>query len=676
MKAHTNALVNETSPYLLQHAHNPVNWVAWSPEVFERAKQEDKLVLISIGYSACHWCHVMEHESFEDDAVAEIMNRDFICIKIDREEHPHVDSLYMSAVQLMNKQGGWPLNCFTLPDGRPIYGGTYYPKETWKEILHSLSDVYKTEKRKVLDYAEKITAVIKSHDLIEVKSVPDIFSSGILTEHVDAWAASFDNVHGGPKRAPKFPLPTNYQFLLYYGHMEKRPLVLQHVHLTLEKMAKGGIYDQLGGGFARYSVDELWKVPHFEKMLYDNAQLISLYCEAWRQSRNDLYKNVVNETIDFIHNELTSPEGIFYSALDADSEGVEGKYYTWTEKELREILDPEEYWLIEKVFNINKKGFWEHDQYIFLRDRDKPEIAAELDIPGEQFDRLYKTATHKLLREREKRIKPGLDDKSLLSWNAMMIKAYADASFTFSNEEYKKRAIRATEYLETNFIQLDGSLRHTYKKGLSKINGLLEDHAFLIEACIALYQCSFDEQWLQKARKLCEQTIAQFSDEENILFYFNSHNDEQLIARKKEITDNVIPATNSVMACNLFILGNYFYDQTWLNRSRSMLQLVWDAAKSYLPGYSNWAKLMLWITEPFHEVALTGPNAINWALSATHEKQAGFYPNALFAASETASELPMLSGKDKEDTTLAYVCHNKFCEKPFTTLEDLIQAIK
>lgn len=670
---YTNALINESSPYLLQHAHNPVNWRAWDPAVFEEAKSQNKLVIISIGYSACHWCHVMEHESFEDPAVAEIMNREFICIKIDREEHPHIDSLYMTAVQLMNKQGGWPLNCFTLPDGRPVYGGTYFPKAAWSDVLKQLAELYKREPKKVIEYGEKITEVIKDHDLIQLQSHPETFYSGILTEHVNNWAKTFDHVNGGPTRAPKFPLPTNYQFLLYYGHIEKRPLILDHVHLTLRKMAMGGIYDQLGGGFARYSVDELWKVPHFEKMLYDNAQLVSLYCDAFRQSGDVLYKKTVTQSLEFIDRELSDGSGAFYSALDADSEGIEGKYYVWTEEELKQLLNPEEYWIIENVYNINKKGFWEHDYYILLCDRSEEEVRKSLDIPQEQFERSLQTARHKMLRERVKRIRPGLDDKILLSWNAMMVKAYADASITFRDKAYLDRAKKAIQFIEQNFYTDNGGLWHTHKNGKSRIMGLLEDYAFLIEAYISLYQSTFEEQWLERSKSVLEYCIAHFSDEEDLLFYFNHDEDEKLIARKKELSDNVIPAGNSVMACNLFILGNYYYQQEWLDRSRQMLQVTWEAAKTYLPGYSNWAKLVLWLTEPFHEVSITGPDAHNWATNGIPQQ---FHPNSLFAVSNSDSTLPMLAGKHKEGTTLAYVCHNKFCEKPFSSFEELNSAIK
>lgn len=668
---HTNALANELSPYLLQHAHNPVNWLPWSPDVFERAKQEDKLVLISIGYSACHWCHVMEHESFEDEEVAEIMNQHFLCVKIDREEHPHIDSLYMTAVQLMNKQGGWPLNCFTLPDGRPIYGGTYFARNPWIDILKSLRDVYQNDRGKVLDYARRITEVIQQQDIIHTPEKPMVFHSGILDDLVASWKDTFDNEHGGPKRAPKFPLPTNYQFLLYFSFLRGEPEVHRHVHLTLDKMAKGGIYDQIGGGFARYSVDEIWKVPHFEKMLYDNAQLISLYSEAYRESLNPKYKDIIRDCCEFIRTELTHPNGQFYSALDADSDHAEGKYYVWKEEELNAVLNAEERNVIRAFYNVNKNGYWEYDQFILLRNKEAEDVATELDMDFDEFREVLNTAKHKLLIERGKRIKPGLDDKILLSWNSMMIRAYTEAARALQDKRYLNRAKMAITYIEQHFYREDGGLWHVHKEGQSRIMGLLEDYASLIDALLSMYQIEFEEKYLFKAYELCQYVINHFSDEDQVFFYFNHHEDEKLIARKKDLSDNVIPSSNSIMAVNLFILGNYFYKPEWIDRAGKMLQLVWEPAKAYLPGYSNWARLMLFVTEPFHEIALCGPEALNWS----SKIQLSFIPNSIVAASIKPSKVPMLMGKHLGEHSLAYVCHNQFCERPYETFEELHDSI-
>jgi len=388
---HTNSLIHETSPYLLQHAHNPVKWMPWGDEALEKAKKENKLILISVGYSACHWCHVMEHESFEDETVAKIMNDYFVCIKVDREERPDIDQVYMMAVQLMTGQGGWPLNCFALPDGRPIYGGTYFPKKNWINILLNLVDLQKEQPDKMEDYANQLTQGLKLAELIKVNTNETDFKKELIINCYNNWKERFDNVDGGPNKAPKFPLPNNYQFFLRLSTDPSPTLpegervdLLEHINLTLTKMAYGGIYDQIGGGFARYSVDHYWKVPHFEKMLYDNAQLVSLYCEAYAVTKNSLYKNVVYETLEFIERELTAPNGGFYSALDADSEGIEGKYYVWTKEELQNILK-DDFNLFADYYNINKLGLWEHDNYILLRNVDDHIIAEEHNISIEEL---------------------------------------------------------------------------------------------------------------------------------------------------------------------------------------------------------------------------------------------------------------------------------------------------
>jgi uncharacterized protein YyaL (SSP411 family) len=362
----TNALINETSPYLLQHAHNPVDWHAWGDDALQMAKNQNKLLLISIGYSACHWCHVMEHESFEDEAVAKVMNRLFVNIKVDREERPDIDQVYMTAVQLMTGRGGWPLNCIALPDGRPLYGGTYFPKAQWLKIIQDVAKLWDTDPEKALEYATELTRSVQQSDLIPALKKEATFNKGMLREIVEEWRPHMDNEEGGPNRSPKFPMPANYQFLLRQAHLSNDKKLMNHVHLTLRKMAWGGIYDQIGGGFARYSVDEIWKVPHFEKMLYDNAQLVSLYAEAFQASGNVLYKEVVEQTLAFIAREMTSAEGAFYSALDADSEGEEGKFYVWTEAELTELLGEEFAW-VKDYYNINAQGYWEHENFILLR---------------------------------------------------------------------------------------------------------------------------------------------------------------------------------------------------------------------------------------------------------------------------------------------------------------------
>ncbi|MCW3078150.1 MAG: thioredoxin, partial [Bacteroidetes bacterium] len=495
-----NALIHESSPYLLQHAYNPVKWVAFSKEAFETAKQENKLVLISIGYSACHWCHVMEHESFEDEGIAKLMNEHFVNIKVDREERSDVDMLYMQAVQLMTGQGGWPLNCFTLPDGRPIYGGTYFNKTQWANLLVNLSDLHKNDPDKVIEYAGNLTEGIKQSELITTrKTSTNGISKEVLISSVNKWKERFDDSFGGPDKSPKFPLPNNYLFLLRYALLEKDKYVLDHVHLTLLQMSHGGIYDQLRGGFSRYSVDVIWKVPHFEKMLYDNAQLISLYCEAYQHSQNKLYKEVVYQTLDFIEKEWYNEKGFFFSAYDADSEGVEGKYYVWTKEELQKSLR-ENFELFADFYQVNEVGYWEHDNFILMRNENVAEVALKFNLSTEELFQKIDTCRQKLLKVAEGRVKPGLDDKTLTAWNGMMCSAFSRAYLTFGEEKYKTIAINSLQFISTELTHDNGKLYRTYKNGKSKINGFLDDYAFVIEAQILAYIITQKEEYLLHAK--------------------------------------------------------------------------------------------------------------------------------------------------------------------------------
>ncbi|HLG02628.1 MAG TPA: thioredoxin domain-containing protein, partial [Bacteroidia bacterium] len=601
---HTNRLIHESSPYLLQHAHNPVDWFAWGNEALAKAKTENKLILISVGYSACHWCHVMEHESFEDEKVARIMNDLFVCIKVDREERPDIDQVYMTAVQLMTGHGGWPLNCFALPDARPLYGGTYFPNERWIEILLTLADLWKGEPEKCFQYANELTEGVKKADRLIADKVSEGINDKALGLSVEQWSARFDNTEGGPARAPKFPLPNNYFFLLRYAHLAKKENLLKHVRLTLDKMAMGGIYDQLGGGFTRYSTDMLWKVPHFEKMLYDNGQLVSLYSEAFRATKDPLYREIVFETLQFVARELTHESGAFFSALDADSEGEEGKYYVWSRESLEELLGDDFKWF-GAYYNINMTGAWEGN-YILLRREKDEEFAMKHGMTPEELKVKVARAKALLLPVRERRVRPGLDDKTLTSWNAIMLRGYVDAFETFGEDEFLLAALKNARFIVKNQLREDGGLWHSWKNGKSTINGFLEDYAFVIDAFLALYQVTFDEQWMQFAGKLSDYTLTHFDDAASGMFFFTSDQDAPLIARKTEIQDNVIPASNSVMARNLFYLGHFLGNTAYIERSARMLSLVQQDIIGYGGGYSNWMILQLHFEFPFREVAIVG----------------------------------------------------------------------
>jgi uncharacterized protein YyaL (SSP411 family) len=657
---HTNALINESSPYLLQHAHNPVDWMPWGDEAFEKAKEENKLVLISIGYSSCHWCHVMEHESFENETVAKMMNDYFVCIKVDREERPDVDQIYMTAVQLMTGSGGWPLNCFTLPDGRPVFGGTYYPQDQWTNILENLYTTYTQDTQKMLDYAENLTLGIKQSELIESPAPPSKFTIKKLDELADIWKSKFDTKEGGMNRAPKFPIPNNYDYLMQYGHHKNDKEILNQVDLTLTKMAHGGIYDQVGGGFSRYSTDVKWKAPHFEKMMYDNAQMVSLYSKAYQRTQNPLYKNVVFETLEWVKREMTTKEGAFYSALDADSEGEEGKFYVWSKAELKEILTEEEYLFLKDYYEINPQGLWE-GHYILLRDADK--------VYSEEIYAKIKPINLKLLSKRSERIRPGLDDKALTAWNAMMLKGYCDAYAIFKEDMFLQAALKNAKWLLKKQTKKDGSLYHTFKNGESKIDGFLDDYAFTISAYLALYEVTFDETWLTEAKKLTDYSITHFEDQKSGMFYFTSNSSGSLIARKMEINDNVIPASNSQIARVLFKLGTILNNKSYIDKSKQMLSNVYEDMHTYPSGYSNWSILALNLTNTFYEVAITGDD---WSTK-LNELNTYYIPNKLIMGG-TKSNLELLNGKFLSETTI-FVCQHGSCQMPTNEISKAVEQM-
>jgi len=667
---HTNALIDETSPYLLQHAHNPVNWHPWGEEAFAEAKKENKLVIVSIGYSACHWCHVMERESFEDSAVAAMMNENFISIKVDREERPDVDQVYMTAVQLMSGSGGWPLNVVTLPDGRPVWGGTYFPKDNWLRALQSVYDVYRDEPDKVKEYAQKLHEGIKQSELVHLNTKEPDFTIEKVQQLYQNWVPNFDTVEGGPNRSPKFPIPNNYQFLLRYGHLADNAEALEQVRLTLKKMAYGGIYDQIGGGFARYSTDAFWKVPHFEKMLYDNAQLVSLYSEAYQKFKDPLYQEVVEETLEWTAREMTGPKGEFYSALDADSEGEEGKFYIWTKEEIGQIAG-DEFELISDFYNVNKQGFWENGHYILLRDNSYAELAEKYSLSEDELKQKIENFKAKAFKVRSKRERPGLDDKSLTSWNAMMLNAYLDAYKVFGKKKYLEAALKNAGWLKENQLQKDGSLWHSYKKGESKIDGLIEDYAFSIQAFLKLFEVTFEEHYLEQAVQWMEYAKTHFEDTASGLFYYRNLQHEQLIAQSQEVYDNVIPAANSVMAHNLFILSHYLDKEDYHQQATTMLNHVTDKLYDYGENFSNWGQLLLNFTYPYYEVAINGKEADKRYT----EFQQHYLPNVVWIGSKKESSLALLENRFVEGTTLIYVCQDKVCQLPVEEVEKALTSV-
>ncbi len=669
MEKFINDLIQESSPYLLQHAHNPVNWVAWSDDVFDRAKKENKLVLISVGYSACHWCHVMEHESFESEEVAALMNKYFINVKVDREERPDVDQVYMTAVQLMTQKGGWPLNCFTLPDGRPVYGGTYFPKDQWTHILNSLNHTFENDLEKMHEYAANLHEGISASELVTKTEFTSNFNESHLKELVQRWSKNFDRYEGGNSRAPKFPLPSNIEFQLDYALNSKDETVKSHVELTLDKMAMGGIYDQIGGGFSRYSVDMLWKVPHFEKMLYDNGQLLTIYSKAYRIFKKPLYKRIVLQTIRWMEREMLSESGAFYAALDADSEGVEGKFYVWKKLELDAVLTSKDDWVYD-FYSVNQRGFWEEDNYILLRTTSDSEFCKKMSWSVEELRDRILDLNERLLQERSNRIRPGLDDKCLTSWNAMALKGLCDAYMVFQEDEIMLSLLKNAKWIANKQFKKDGSLWRSFKNGKSTVDGFLEDYAHVIAAFISTYQVTLDEHWLDLSKQLTDYTLDHFHDEVSQMFFFTPSS-TKLIARKMEINDNVIPASNSVMARNLFYLAKYYRDDRFSELSKQMLSNVYDGMEMYGSGYSNWGVLLNHMVYGHYEIVVTGPEARAKMKSLQQE----ILDDALFVGTISNSNLPIFNDKMSDEKTMIHVCADETCFLPTESITDAINAL-
>jgi len=666
---YTNSLIKETSPYLLQHAHNPVNWYPWGDEALSLAKKENKPLLISIGYSACHWCHVMEHESFEDEGVAELMNELFICVKVDREERPDIDQVYMDAVHLITGRGGWPLNCFALPDGRPFYGGTYFRTDDWVSLLKAINNAFVNEKEKVLNSAEQISEGIRINGLIEDRVETSLYEMSEMEGVVRDWKSGFDKIYGGESREPKFPMPVSLEFLLNYYFYSKDAEVLDHISLTLDKMAKGGIYDQVGGGFARYSVDKYWKVPHFEKMLYDNAQLLSLYSDAYRLTKKPLYKRVVEETIDFIERELSFVEGGFYSALDADSEGVEGKFYVWEKEEVDRVLG-EDSSIFSEYYQVADSANWEEGNILHI-EKSKPDLLRKYQLSEADFDILMKKSKRLLLKARTERVRPGLDDKFLTSWNALLIKGYADAYSAIGDDAYLKKATGIAKFILDKMTRSDVQLFRTYKYGKSRINAFLDDYSFTLEAFISLYQLSFDEVWLRQADKMMSYVIQNFFDEKSGMFFYTSAEDVKLVARKMEVMDNVIPSSNASMAESLYLLGSIIGNDEYTGMAGQMLANMKEQVLKYLPYHGKWAILMLKHIHSPYELVISGEKAKEFQ----KEFSRNFYPNVLIVGSEKESDLPLLKNRFSNKTTSFYLCKDKVCFLPTSSLKEVEEHI-
>ncbi len=660
-----NALIHETSPYLLQHARNPVNWHPWGEEAMRRAAAEGKLVIVSIGYAACHWCHVMEHESFEDPGVAEIMNRDFISVKVDREERPDVDHLFMTAVQLMGQQGGWPLNCVALPDGRPVWGGTYFPRNQWKDILQQLATLYRDHPEKTEEYAGRLAEGIRQQSLVSPEVSSNLPSREELTDAVGRWAGKWDRNNGGMAGSPKFPMPVNLDFLLHYGKMTGNREALEHVERTLVRMARGGIYDQAGGGFARYSVDPHWKVPHFEKMLYDNGQLTGLYSDAFLEFRNPLFRDVVGQTVAFAEREWVSEEGLFCSSLDADSEGEEGKYYTWTREELQTIIG-KDFQRFAEYYRLDSGGLWENGRYILLREEEPADFATKRGLDPSAFREKIQQWNHLLLEVRKQRVPPLLDDKLLTSWNALMISGLVKAHRALRDDRSLDLALGAARHLALRFRSGGRKLYRNYKGGKPAIPAFHIDYALFAEACIDLFEVTMDREWWQLARDLIDLTMEEFLDRESGMFRFSAGGEDFLVSNFTEDQDNVIPSSNSVMATNLFRLGHLLSDSTYLGLAGSMLERMSGSFEQYPHGFARWGRLLLHSLYPFYEVVVTGPNSPELLREMTGE----YLPHVLMAGSVSGEELPLFKNRVDREKNRIFVCRDNVCRLPVDNSED------
>ncbi len=660
-----NKLIHETSPYLLQHANNPVDWHPWNEEALSLAKKINRMLIVSIGYSACHWCHVMEHECFEDPEVASLMNDHYVSVKIDREERPDLDHVYMESAYLINGSGGWPLNVICLPDGRPVYAGTYFPKGKWMQVLGYLSDLQNSQPELLENQAENLLKEMK-----KPLNIPDIEDPGMPAQSDIKLIHSgithkIDFEKGGMYGAPKFPMPIVFEYLLNNYSIYGREESLQGVISSLDAMAAGGIYDQLGGGFSRYSTDADWKVPHFEKMLYDNAQLLSLYSNTYKVTNNEDYKIVIRETIDFVKRELRSPEGGFFSALDADSEGEEGRYYVWTKNEIL-AYGGDHAEAFCNFYRIEKDGNWEDGKNILYRtkenilpDLQNGDLASFLDIKN------------KLLTVRDRRERPGLDDKILTSWNAMMLIGLVDAYRALGDEQHLELALQNAHFLKTYVIREDYSLTRSFKDGVASIQGFLDDYAYLADAFIHLYQISFDESWLILADKLSAYAVEHFYDASANRFYYTSSKDPELIMRPSEMSDNVIPSSSSRMVEVLGLLGRYFDNNQYRALYEKLLKSMIPAIIKNPSFHAAWAIQLDRYMNPSHELIILGPEAMAFK----KQIERNYFPGLLISGGEKRGTLSHFGYKYIEGKTMVYICRDGSCRQPTESIDKAIQQI-
>lgn len=667
--AHTNSLINSTSPYLQQHAHNPVDWQEWSEEALTEAKEKDKPIIVSIGYSSCHWCHVMEKESFEDTAVANLMNKHFINIKVDREERPDVDQIYMDAVQAMGINGGWPLNVFLTPDQKPFYGGTYFPNQGWTNLLTNVAEAFENNREKINESADAFTQNLrlKESEKYTLTGTDFKLSEDQVHSSYQTLAAKFDRIDGGIKKSPKFPMPAVWKYVATYAHVTGNEDAIKHFEFTLSKIADGGIYDHVGGGFARYSTDEEWHVPHFEKMLYDNGQLLSLYADGYKLTGNAQFRSVIMETIDWLEREMRDPSGGYYSALDADSEGEEGKFYVWSYDEIKDLAGNHTD-LIASYYDVKKEGNWEGKNAIRVVG-DKSKLVKQFKLSESEFDQIILEFKQKALVKRDKRERPGLDNKMIAGWNGLLLSGLVESYQATNEPSILALAKENARFLKEKLVKGDQLNRFPDKD----LEGFLEDYAAVIQAFVKYYETTFDWEYLETAKRLLNRVNENFYDESEDLYFFTGDDSESLIARKKEFFDNVIPSSNSLMVWNLIHLGTHFYDESLISQGKKILGKVSDLIVQEPEYMSYWGSVALELSQPFAEVVVIGDNYQEMA----QEFNRQFLPNKVLTAAQKEQPSPLFEYKTAVggETTI-YVCYDKSCKRPVKTTKEALDLLK
>ena len=678
-----NELIHESSPYLLQHAGNPVHWQPWGVQALQLAKELNRPLLVSIGYSACHWCHVMERESFEDEATAVIMNEHFINVKIDREERPDLDHIYMDAVQAMTGSGGWPLNVFLTPEGKPFYGGTYFPpvkafnRASWKDVLLSIHDAWLNRKSEMEQQAETLIAHLqKSNNFGQVKNAVQIengkpvFTKEDCIQITKNLMLTADKTEGGFGKAPKFPQTFSINCLLQSAYFLEDANAFQHAELSLNKMLNGGIYDQLAGGLCRYSTDNEWLTPHFEKMLYDNALFIIALSNAFLLTKKEVYKKAIEQTCDFIFSEMKNKTGGYFAALDADSEGVEGKFYVWDKNETDTILG-ENAALFNSFYDITAQGNWEGKNILRIL-QPLPEIARKYTLTESEAEKILNTCRKKLLTERNKRTRPATDDKILLGWNALLITAFCKAFAGVQNEKYKSAAIELFNFTEKAFQGKNGSYFHTYKNGDAKYPAFSDDYAYLTEACIHLQEITADESYLRKAKILTEYVLENFPDPESDFFFFTEKNQEDVIVRKVELYDGAVPSANAVMTNNLLYLSLIFDERDWHSRALKQLASLKTIITSHPASFGIWAASAMNVAAGINEIAIVGSDMMPLLRKTLHR----YIPNKIMQATTGNSDMALLREKHNFNKTSIYLCRDFKCSDPITDISELDKHLK